>query len=211
MQRDEWFKILVSAFFFMFSFSLYTETILLHGGDEIEGKIIKQNVFFVEIESTSGEVYKIRKERIRKIFFKTENSITYQKPSISKDIPTPNLDSEETREVAIKTEPESKPKDKPTTVMIYEVVQDGKIYLIDVVGDGFLGKLKVSLISADSTFRQQQKIRDIKEDSFLLCVDSSNLTVGEYDLLIEINDGEKEYRLGRYVHVISKGNSNTKN
>jgi hypothetical protein len=211
MQIDIGFKLVFSALLFMLSYPIFTDTILLYGGDEIDGKITKQNVFFVEIESSSGEVYRIRKERIRKISFRTENSITYQKPSISQEIPLAPHDSEETREVAIKTKPETKPKENPAKVMIYEIIQDGKIYLIDVAGEGFLGKLKVSLVSADSNFIQQQKIRDIKENSFLLCVDSSSLSTGEYDLLIEINDGEKEYRLGRYINVISKGNSSLKN
>lgn len=173
--------------------SILSETLILNTGEEIEGKVVRQNVFFIEWEVEPGKVYQFPKERIRRIIFKPEDT-TYYKPVriiIKRE--------KEENPVVIPSEPE---KEKP--VLIYEVVRDNRIYLIDVNGDGFIGSLKVSLVSQDSTIQKEQKFRNQEENSFLLCVDPFDLSTGEYDLLIEINGGQKEIRLGRYVRVLEK-------
>ncbi|MCB1178177.1 MAG: hypothetical protein KDK36_11400 [Leptospiraceae bacterium] len=164
---------------------LSADTLYLYSGKELNGRIVNQNVYYIHIETFDGRKLRVKKEKIRKVNFKTPDVAAAPAPRVMEE-----------------PEPEN-------NEMIYEVTKDNRLYLIDVNAEKIEGDVIVSLVSADSTINAKQKIKVRNEDLFTISVDPENLQPGEYDLLVKSVNNEKEIRIGRYVNVVTKTNESS--
>jgi hypothetical protein len=170
--------------------AVLAETLIMQNGSRIKGKILNQNINEIQLESETGEVIQISKNKLSRILFK-DNS----EPKVRNIIPDP--------EPVLKTE--EKPIEPPKPVMIYEVTKDNKIYLIDVIGEKFPESVKVSL-EADGIIIPQ-KIRKVSDKYFELCIDPENLPIKEYNLIIDI--GSEIIRRDRFIEVVTKASASS--
>ncbi len=170
-------RVVIWNFLFLFSFqTLQADTIFLRNGSSIEGKVKTHKLNYILIEDLEGNEKQIPKDLIRKI--------TYG--SLHK-----KLEEEEEPEIL---------KNYPP--IIFEVTKDGRIYTIPVFGRKFPSSIKVKLVS--DKYEKAQKYRNLSENSFTLLVDPEGMETGEYDLVVESEEGIFIQRILRFVEIIEK-------
>jgi len=169
-------RAIILSFLLFFAFhKLQADTIFLRNGSSIEGKVKAHKLNSILIEDLEGDTKEIPKEFIRKI--------TYA-----------NLK---------KTEEEDEPEIlKSYPPIIFEVTKDGRIYTIPVFGRKFPSSIKVKLVS--DKYEKTQKYRNLSENSFTLLVDPEGMEIGEYDLVVESEDGIFIQRILRFVEIVEK-------
>jgi hypothetical protein len=209
-------KLSAIVFITLSSISLFADTILLRDGSLKEGKVKAHNLNYLEFEEESGAVIQIYKEKIKKISYNREIDKKNSSRQISKTN-EPNLERKEELVTHLDTNVDQSKGDTDSelpsilegfTPIIFEVTKDGKIYTIPVFGEKFPSSLKVILVS--DRMQKVQRFRNLSENSFTLLVDGDDLDPGEYDLLIESEDGIFSQRIGRFVDVVEKEQVSTK-
>ncbi|MDX1957199.1 MAG: hypothetical protein SFU98_01435 [Leptospiraceae bacterium] len=193
------FYLLYCIFFLSYLSPIFSETILLHDGTKIKGKILNQNINEIQLESEDGERRTISKTKLSRILFKDGLVLKSRKmPMEPESIPIAPEKPKEKIEISKPVEIEPTPEKMQ---MIFEVTKDNKVYLIDILGSNFNEKTFVTL-KQSGIESAPQKIRNLSPTQFELCIDPEFLNTGEYDLVINSN-GESEIRQ-RFIEIVSK-------
>lgn len=192
--------------------SLDADTIYMRNGESIEGKIKSHKLNFIIVEVENGTERSLPKDAIRKISYGTVQHLNSNQKIVSRSIKKtepPKADTESINSTVTDLTSESTQTEeqepnllKGFTPIIFEVTKDGRIYTIPVFGENFPANINVKLISENS--EKKQKFRNLSDNSFTLLVDGDDMETGEYDLLIESEDGVFIQRIGRFVEIIDK-------